>query len=75
MPRIDWPLEECRSYKPELWRQPDFEVFWMVRCPTLMSIGMWDDICLPSTCFAAFNHLGGEKEAAVYSYLGHEHPT
>ena len=47
----------------------------MVTCPTLMSVGLWDDICMPSTCLAAFNHISGEKEAVVYPYLRHEHPT
>ena len=28
MPSIDMPLEECRKYKPALYREADFERFW-----------------------------------------------
>ena len=28
-----------------------------ITCPTLVSVGLWDDICPPSTVFGAFNRL------------------
>ena len=28
MPSIDWPLEKLVEYKPPLYREADFEVFW-----------------------------------------------
>jgi cephalosporin-C deacetylase len=32
-----------------------------------------DQICPPSTVFAAYNHwAGGEKDIKVYTYNGHE---
>jgi cephalosporin-C deacetylase len=44
-----------------------------VRCPLLVTVGLQDTICPPSTVFAAFNHLGSAtKEIAVYPYHGHE---
>lgn len=49
-----------------------------VSCPTLVSIGLVDQITPPSTVFAAYNHLGEEvedepfKELKVYRYFGHE---
>jgi len=44
-----------------------------IRCPVLMSVGLQDIICPPSTVFATFNHLGSAvKELAVYPYHGHE---
>lgn len=43
-----------------------------LKCPTLMSIGLWDDICAPSTCFAAYNHLTCEREVAAYPFVKHE---
>jgi len=44
-----------------------------IRCPVLMSVGLQDIICPPSTVFATFNHLGSTvKELAVYPYHGHE---
>lgn len=49
-----------------------------ISCPTLMSIGLVDEITPPSTVFAAYHHLGEEvspspfKELKVYRYFGHE---
>lgn len=43
-----------------------------VRCPVLMSVGLIDDICPPSSVFAAYNHLACEKEMAVFRYHNHE---
>lgn len=41
--------------------------------PTLFSVGLMDDIVLPSTVFAAFNGYGGpDREIAVYEFNGHE---
>jgi cephalosporin-C deacetylase len=31
-----------------------------------------DDICPPSTVYAAYNHYSGDKEIAVYNYNNHE---
>lgn len=44
-----------------------------VHCPVVMTVGLQDVICPPSTIFATFNHLGSAvKEMAVYPYHGHE---
>lgn len=40
--------------------------------PTLFSVGLMDDICPPSTVYAAYNHYTGDKEIAVYEYNNHE---
>jgi cephalosporin-C deacetylase len=40
--------------------------------PALFEIGLMDDICPPSTCFAAYNAWAGEKEVRVYPWSGHE---
>lgn len=42
------------------------------RCPALFSVGLADDICPPSTVFAAYNHYAGPKELRVYPHAGHE---
>ena len=39
---------------------------------TLFSVGLMDQICPPSTVYAAFNYWAGEKEIKVYPYNGHE---
>lgn len=41
--------------------------------PALFSVGLFDEICPPSTVFAAFNAYGGDpKEISVYDFNGHE---
>ncbi len=41
--------------------------------PTLFSAALMDQICPPSTVFAAFNNWGGtDKRISVYPYNGHE---
>ena len=52
---------DCMNFAPD------------VKCPVLVSVGLNDNVCPPSTIFATFNHLGSqEKEIAVYPYHGHE---
>ena len=38
------------------------------------SVGLWDDICPPSTVYASYNHLPAavEKSIEIYRYNGHE---
>ena len=38
----------------------------------LFSVALMDQICPPSTVFAAYNHWAGAKEIEVYPYNGHE---
>ncbi len=41
--------------------------------PALFSVALMDDIVLPSTVFAAFNHyLGAARDIEVYPFNGHE---
>ncbi len=42
------------------------------RC--LLCVGLMDDICPPSTVFAAYNEITGDKDIAVYPYSGHSVP-
>jgi cephalosporin-C deacetylase len=39
---------------------------------TLFSVALMDQVCPPSTVFAAFNHWAGAKDIKVYPYNGHE---
>jgi cephalosporin-C deacetylase len=39
---------------------------------TLFSVGLMDQVCPPSTVYAAYNHWAGEKDIRVYPYNGHE---
>ncbi len=40
----------------------------------LLSVGLMDVICPPSTVFAAYNEIGAAKDIAVYPYSGHSVP-
>ncbi len=40
--------------------------------PALFSTALMDEICPPSTVFAAFNHAPEPKQMRVYPYNGHE---
>ena len=40
--------------------------------PALFSVGLVDEVCPPSTVYAAFNAYGGPKEIREYPYNGHE---
>jgi cephalosporin-C deacetylase len=42
------------------------------KAPALFSVGLMDEICPPSTVFAAYNHYGGPKEIRVWAYNHHE---
>jgi cephalosporin-C deacetylase len=43
-----------------------------IKAKTLVGIGLLDDICPPSTCFAAYNKMKCEKEIKVYPDFKHE---
>jgi len=38
----------------------------------LFSVGLMDEVCPPSTIYAAFNTYGGPKEIRTYPFNGHE---
>ncbi len=40
----------------------------------LLSVGLMDIICPPSTVFAAYNEITADKDIAVYPYSGHSVP-
>lgn len=42
------------------------------RGAALFSVGLMDDVCPPSTVFAAYNHYAGRKDIRVYPYNRHE---
>ena len=41
----------------------------------LLSVGLMDTICPPSTVFAAYNEITAGKDIAVYPFTGHDVPT
>jgi cephalosporin-C deacetylase len=48
-----------------------------ITCPVLVTVGLQDKVCPPSTIFAVYNHLSStEKEIRVYPFGAHEaYPT
>jgi cephalosporin-C deacetylase len=42
------------------------------RCPALFSVGLMDEICPPSSVFAAYNHFAGPKQIRAWRYNHHE---
>jgi cephalosporin-C deacetylase len=45
-----------------------------IKCRTVISNCLWDDICPPSTVFAAYNHIAAEKQMEIYPFHKHEVP-
>jgi cephalosporin-C deacetylase len=45
-----------------------------IKCRTVISNCLWDDICAPSTIFAVFHHISAEKQMEIYPFHGHEVP-
>lgn len=45
-----------------------------IRCRTIVSNCLWDDICPPSTIFGVYNHITAEKRIDVYPFHKHEVP-
>lgn len=43
-----------------------------ITCRTVISNGLCDDVCPPSTIFAAYNHITAEKQMEVYPFHKHE---
>jgi cephalosporin-C deacetylase len=42
------------------------------KAPALFSVGLMDEVCPPSTVYAAYNAYGGPKEIREYPYNDHE---
>ncbi len=43
-----------------------------IKARVLMGLSLMDPICPPSTQFAVYNAIGGEKDAIIYPDFGHE---
>jgi cephalosporin-C deacetylase len=44
-----------------------------ITCPAVVTVGLWDVICPPSTIFGTFKRLSSvDKELMVFPYHGHE---
>lgn len=80
----DWPEMESwicdasnRSWQTTLKTLSYFDTMNLagrIRCPVKMGIGLQDDVCPPSTSFAAFNRVRGPREFNIYPMHGHGVP-
>ena len=65
-----WPRHE-----EQVWRTLSYfdnmNLASRIRCPVLMDVGLQDDICPPSSVYAAFNKIAAPKEMKVYPYHNH----
>lgn len=43
-----------------------------IQVPTLVATGQMDEVCPPSTVFAAYNRITAEKEIIVYPFAAHD---
>jgi len=43
-----------------------------ITCPVLMTVGLQDLVCPPSTVYAVYNHITAPKELRVFPYGAHE---
>jgi cephalosporin-C deacetylase len=66
-----WP-ERCDRVFETLSYFDNMNLADRIRGRALVSVGLWDLICPPSTVFAVFNHMKCRKELAVYPCTGHE---
>ena len=67
-----WPDRVERSYRT-LSYFDGMNLAPRIQRPVLLSVGLLDTICPPSTGFAVYHHLGSrEKELKVYPYNAHE---
>ncbi len=43
-----------------------------IKCRTMVTVGLWDDICPPSTIYGVYNHISAEKQIEVFPFHKHE---
>ncbi len=46
-----------------------------IKCRTVISNCLWDDVCPPSTIFAVYNHITAEKQIEIYPFHKHDIPA
>jgi cephalosporin-C deacetylase-like acetyl esterase/poly(3-hydroxybutyrate) depolymerase len=66
--------EENRTWENTLRTMSYFDTMNLcdrIKCPTLMGVGLQDQVCPPTTSFAAFNQISGRKSFRIYANRGH----
>ncbi len=69
-------LKRHRHYEPAVWETLSYfdgrSFAGRAKMRTLFSVALMDDICPPSTVFAAYNRWTGPKDISVWTYNNHE---
>lgn len=69
-------IKQYPEHERQVWRTLSYfdnmNLAPRIQCPTLISVGLVDDICAPSSIFATYNHLECEKDIAIFRYHNHE---
>lgn len=65
-----WPKREEQVWKT-LSYFDNLNLAPWIRCPVLMTVGLQDDVCPPSSIYAAYNKIAAPKEMKVYPYHNH----
>jgi len=66
-----WPKREAQAWRT-LSYFDNLNLGPRITCPVLMTVGLQDDICPPSTVYAVFNKITTPKEMKVFPYHNHE---
>lgn len=45
-----------------------------IKCRTVISNCLWDDVCPPSTIFGVYHHIAAEKQMEIFPFHKHEIP-
>ena len=43
-----------------------------IKCPILVGVGLWDDVCAPEGVLVAVNQIHSPVELAIYPQGGHQ---
>jgi cephalosporin-C deacetylase len=70
--------KEERTWESTLKNMSYFDVMNLadrIKCPVMVGIGLQDNICPPSTIFATYNKLAGDKSYRIYQSAQHDLPA
>lgn len=75
-PEIAAYLRQYPKREEQVWRTLSYfdnlNLAPRITCPVLMTVGLQDDVCPPSTVYAVYNKITSPKEMKVYPYHNHE---
>lgn len=70
-------FDPTHAREDEIWMKLGYidlqNIVKRIKGRVLMAVGLMDNICPPSTQFAAYNKITAQKEMVIYPDFGHEH--